>query len=168
MVKYLSIIFFIIGCSSNSLNYVKSGSFYIDQGAYSSGRWESSLRFSRVSYMNGMTMVYDILVSDPIKDSDFKMWLGESTRASAEGCTYPIAIGIFSGRDFKVDNQDVFNQILKSRGRFLDSYEFVKNLSFHPAYNKNSFNIYRFEVACLDKKEPIYIDIPGFTKTKIN
>ena len=93
------------------MNYVKSGSFYIDQGAYSSGRWESSLRFSRVSYMNGMTMVYDILVSDPIKDSDFKMWLGESTRASAEGCTYPIAIGIFSGRDFKVDNQSFFSSL---------------------------------------------------------
>lgn len=168
IVSSILFLFILIGCSSNSLNYVKSGSFYIDQGASSDARWDSSLKFSRTSYLNGMTMVYDILVSESIKDSDFKMWLGDSSKNAIDKCVYPVVIGIFSGRDFKVDNQDVFNQVLRARGRFLDSFEFVKNMSFHPSYSKNSFNIYRFEVACLDKKEPIMIKIPGFLSTKIN
>ena len=83
-----------------------------------------------------MTMVYDILVSESIKESDFKMWLDDSSKNAIDKCIYPVVIGIFSGRDFKVDNQDVFNQVLSGRGRFLDSFEFVKNLSFHPSYSK--------------------------------
>jgi hypothetical protein len=155
-------------CASNTISYVKSGEFILSQGRSGISFWNSDLSFKRTSYLSGMTMVFDIMVSSSIKKSDFKRWLSEESLEEVNKCSYPVVIGIFSGRDFKINNHDVFQQILGKEGKFLDSYEFVRNLSFHPSYGKNSFNIYRFELVCLSEEVPVMISLPGFETFRVN
>tara|TARA_B100000925_G_scaffold286649_1_gene264707 strand:- start:161 stop:673 length:513 start_codon:yes stop_codon:yes gene_type:complete len=156
------------GCASNTISYVKKGEFVLSQGRFGIKSWEDDLKFVRTSYLSGMTMVFDIMVSDSIKGSKFQDWLSPESKKEVNNCSYPFVIGIFLGRDFKVNNHDVFRQVLGSSGKFLDSYEFVKNFSFHPSYGKNSFNIYRFELVCLEKEGPVIISLPGFETTRVN
>lgn len=159
---------FISSCATNTISYIKSGEFTLSEGRSGIKSWNTDLDFKRTSYLSGMTMVFDILVSSNLKKSDFQSWLSEDSKSELNSCAYPFIIGIFSGRDFKVNNHDVFKQILGDNGRFLDSYDFVKNFSFHPSYGKNSFNIYRFELICLEKEDPILVTLPGFETIRIN
>jgi len=166
----LGLIFFnfLSGCASNTISYVKSGEFTLSEGRAGIKSWRSDLKFKRTSYLSGMTMVFDILVSSSLSESKFSEWLSNDSKNEVSSCEYPFVIGIFSGRDFKVNNHDVFKQILGSEGRFLDSYDFVRNFSFHPSYGKNSFNIYRFELICLSKESPLMVTIPGFETFRVN
>ena len=166
----LSLIFIIFfsGCASNTISYIKSGEFVLSEGRAGIKSWSSDLKFKRTSYLSGMTMVFDILVSSSLSSSKFRDWLSSDSKNEVASCEYPFVIGIFSGRDFKVNNHDIFKQILGSDGRFLDSYDFVKNFSFHPSYGKNSFNIYRFELVCLGEENPLMVTIPGFETIRVN
>ena len=156
------------GCASNTISYVKSGEFVLSEGRSGIKIWDKDLKFKRTSYLNGMTMVFDILISDSLKGSPFVSWLSNESQNEMKNCEYPFIVGIFSGRDFKVNNHDVFKQVLKESGRFLDSYDFVRNFSFHPSYSRNSFNIYRFELVCLDIEQPVLITLPGFETIRVN
>ena len=158
----------ISACSSNTISYVKEGSFTVKEGREGINRWNSKLHFKRLSFLNGMTMVFDVLASENLKESKFKKWFSDRERKEIESCAYPIYVGIFSGRDFLMDTDDILNEVLKKGGKIMSSYGFIKNFSFHPSYKRNSFNIYRFEAICFSEEKKLELIVPGFEVVYLN
>ena len=171
MIRLLIITIFFqlfIGCSSNSISYVKEGKFIVKEGREGINHWRSRLGFKRLSFLNGMTMVFDILASQNLKESNFKKWFTNREKKEIEKCPYPIYIGVFSGRDFLMDTDDILNEVLKKGGKILSSHGFIKNFSFHPSYKRNSFNIYRFEAICFSEEQKLELVVPGFEAVYLN
>ena len=167
-VLFLSTLLLFISCGSNSISYVKEGSFTIKEGREGINHWDKELKFKRLSFLNGMTMVFDVLVSQSLRETEFKKWFSDREKKDIEKCAYPIYIGIFSGRDFLMDTDDVLNEVLKEEGKILSSYGFIKNFSFHPSFKRNSFNIYRFEAICFEKEKKLELIVPGFEVVHLN
>lgn len=165
---FLSTLQLFFSCGSNSISYVKEGSFTVKEGRKGINHWDKQLKFKRLSFLNGMTMVFDVLVSQNLKDTDFKKWFSDREKKEIENCTYPIYVGIFSGRDFLMDTDDVLNEVLKKEGKILSSHGFIKNFSFHPSYKRNSFNIYRFEAVCFEEEKKLDLIVPGFEAVYLN
>ncbi|MAW07875.1 MAG: hypothetical protein CME61_06280 [Halobacteriovoraceae bacterium] len=167
IIKNLALIL-LISCAGNSISYLKEGTFTISEGRSGSKSWSGDLKFKRYSYLNGMTMIFDVIATDELSSNEFLNWFSGEERKDLDECPYPFFIGLFSGRDFEMDSDDLLSQVIGEDGLILGSYEFMKNFSFHPVYKKNSFNVYRFELVCFQEKKDLEILVPGFKSIKVN
>ena len=100
IIKNLALIPF-ISCAGNSISYLKEGTFTISEGRSGSKSWSGELKFKRYSYLNGMTMIFDVIATDELSSNEFLNWFSGEERKDLDECPYPFFIGLFQVETLK-------------------------------------------------------------------
>ena len=159
-------------CSSLNRNKVVIGSLVIKGGVYHSTKWGDTLVFDRYSWMEGLTLAFELLLVEVEDKSPFYNWFSESEKDLLKGCTRALVYLAYSQSSDKISQGAWLNQA-EGYGYFkLAVPEFRRHLIMHPNYNYLSLKNYSVAALCLEQgqvtpSKPATIRFPGFQETEI-
>lgn len=170
MIYNILLICLLIGCSNNiSQNSVNITDRKFSGGVYRDITWDETLLFTRVSWYQELTMVYDVLLHRLPKDSKFRQWFSNEELKEIEGCK-DFLIGIHYFYDSKRISERMFKDEMNyNRYEEVILNQFSKNVKLHPDYIK--WRLQKHKISGFCKKEltddPLVINFPGFKEVRL-
>ncbi len=171
-IKFIFLSFCITGiysCSSMSKNFIKKGSFVIEEGRYKDILWKDQLKFAHISWYQELTLLFDLKLVKIDNKGPFYNWFSKVERAQVDQCSAFYIVLVYELDSKRLSNsmflkemdENGFSQIL------IESFE--ANLRMHPQFSDVSINLYKTRGFCRKQKinKKIYITFPGFEKVVI-
>ena len=148
MIKYLVIIFCCLSCGNLSKNMIKQGKTEMRGGTKGSQTWNSDLVFSRYSWYQELTMVFDLLLARVDNTSPFYAWFSQSEKETFSKCADAMVSMTYALDQKKVSHQSFMIEMEKNGYNQLLVPGFESFLKLHPDFNKYSFSLYKVHGYC--------------------
>lgn len=158
---------FLISCANQSKNLVVKDNIDLKGGVFQKKEWREKLNFKRVSWYNGLTLIFDGQLAELTPNSQFYNWTSEYEKRTIANCSTFYVAMIYSLSRRKI-SENMFIQEMKRNGFVkIQLPEFHSNLRLHPDFEKFSLQLYDVFGFCnkLEKKKAISIRFPGFKET---
>ena len=153
----------LLSCARITQNTIQEGEFYFGEGRLGNILWEDSFRLKRVTFFSGFNMAYDILVGRFPEGTGYENWLNYREKKSLKNCPQFFILGYFSGEGKDSVIRSVVSQVVGRSGKELGFNHFFENLSAHPDFIRNNFDLYTFRGICFESpKDSIVISPTGF------
>lgn len=159
------------GCSSLSVSTIKEGELTIKEGRFNDLSWDEDLNFKRISWYHELTLLYDFLISEVPVHSNYRRWFASSESISANSCGKFYVAGVYSNRDGRVDQNDIWKKFDTNKIKFINVNGFYQNLSFTEYFISNSFRLYKFWGICVKNQGDIVtvkLSFPGYVSKQIS
>lgn len=180
MMKTIILISFLflslIGCSSQSKNFTKSGELRLRGGVYGTEEWDQSLVLSRNSWFYELTLLFEVLLVKGDQLGPFESWLSASELSQARACEQFDIVLVYNSDADKITEQDFFQQArLYSRERLLIPV-FATHLRLHPDWDRLSLQLYKPYGLCKKSlafgaetaADVLRLSFPGFKEVNIH
>jgi len=169
--KYFSFLIFtttiLSSCSHYSKNLVTSGKVTFKEGVYSDQKWKGKLRFERTSWMQELTLLYDVLWSPIGENSPYFAWFSNDEKEIIKGCDQFFVALRYSLDAKRVSHSDVRNTIEQNGLNEIIVNSFSKNLKSHPSWLPYGLNQHKVSGFCQKgnlKDDQIVVTVPGYNK----
>ncbi|MBP5296462.1 MAG: hypothetical protein J6Y94_03935 [Bacteriovoracaceae bacterium] len=153
-------------CSSISENTVSQGTIYLKGGRSATQSWSDSLKFTRHSWYQGLTLVLDFWTAPLDKDSPFLAWASASEQRMIQECP-DFRIGMYYAFDAEKISENMLTSALKAQG--VDVWtmnNLATALKNHPNFDPHMLSIYRIRGLCVLGQD-FTLSFPNFAQEKI-
>jgi len=162
----LLIILVLSSCSNMSKNMVQEGEFELVSGVFEEKKWDSTLRFKRLSWYQELNMLFDLLVVPVDANSPFSNWLSEDEKNDFSDCSSKF-IALYYHLNTKKISRKSFEKQIKNQGfKNINLNHFKSNLSLHPDFTANHLRLYKLQGLC-GLKKVINVKFPGFSNKSL-
>lgn len=173
MTKLFILIIFIFAnccsCSNLSQHIVTDGKIDITGGVYHDREWNGAMTLLRKTWYKELTMVYDVLLYDLKRESDFLSWVSKEEKDFISSCKSFLLGIVYVSEDFGGNYRTFKNEMENNEFKEYPIMNFAKHLKGHPDYTKWTLQDYKIEGYCSQEKivEELKINLPGFKEVKI-
>lgn len=146
-------------------NQIKMGTVKVRGGVHKTLEWDDTLKFQRMSFYQGLTLLYDALMAPIDSRSPFRYWFSESEREYMNSCRQFYLVMIYNyDLDTKKFKRYIFRNKLIDQGmkEFVIS-RFASNLMLHPDLSYYNANKYKLLGYCDPSgRKTISVSLPGY------
>ncbi len=156
--QYLLIILFgtIISCSSNSINQVTTGEFYIH------AKGDEMLPFKRASWFQEITMVYDIMAHKIDKNSSLYLLMDESEKKEILQCSEFYLVLLYAPIGGRLKTSELWSNFTNKNLKRVSLASLKKHITMAPQYIQQGLIQYEIQGGCKITSSLISLQVPGF------
>ena len=137
------------GCSSIYENTVSEGTIYWQGGRANQQTWSDSLKFTRHSWYQGLTMVLDFWTAPLNASSPFFAWASPSEQRMIQECP-DFRMGMYYTFDSDKISEDMVQAALKAQGvNVWTMTTLTSALKNHPKFDPHMLVTYRIRGLCV-------------------
>ena len=168
-----SILFFIIllltSCSTLNKNMIKKGAFAIDGGVYKTLKWDSKLKFDRVSWFKELTLMFDVFLTSVKKEDPFYEWFSEGEKLLVSSCLDAKVVLTYSWDPMQISRGSFFSEAEKYGYERYSIPDFHSNVKMHPNFARINVYLYKTALLCRKKLTPenLVVTFPGWNTVSI-
>ena len=169
LLKIFAISIFIFSCSNFSTNLVRRGELPLKGGRYGNQEWNQVLPFKRLSWYQGMTLVFDLLYTKVEQGSPFYRWFSQSERETLEQCQDHYVVMSYELDSQNISRRKFLNKVEKFGHRRIYLGHFERYIQTHPGGESLSLSLYRTYGLCSRRhqKNDVILDFPGFKQVRL-
>jgi len=156
-----------VSCSQLSKNIVRKGNFKINHGVSGDEVWKESLDFKRISWLQELSIVYEVLIAKIDKDSPFIAWFSEGEKKSALECPTFYITARYSKDSHKISHPMFQKEMLQNGLKEVSLPNFANSLRLHPNYETENLDLHKINGYCRTSSEGVRVSFPSFRAVTI-
>ncbi|MDH4469013.1 MAG: hypothetical protein QE271_13220 [Bacteriovoracaceae bacterium] len=164
MRKWFSILCFTFACSSPlSVNQYIADQLKITTGVSGKETWSDSLVFTRASWYQRATLLYEILLADLPQHSPFRKWFSDQENEYVKNCKQLVVGMNYSYPFAKVPTRNLHDQMRSLGFKEMVSVSFERQIYNHADAARLRAKHYRVHFYCHEMKDikKVSIEVPG-------
>ena len=127
--------------------------------------WTDELRFKRYSWLQELSLVHEIMITEIDFSSPFARWFSEGERQTLENCSRAYISLQYTIDSNKIAPGEYIKQMQDQGYQRIFVPNFKSYFKLHPNFDHLNLKLYELSSFCLEKgrkAEQISLDLPGF------
>jgi len=167
---FLNVFFFLFSCSSPlSTNQYTTDKLVINGGISGKEIWSDQLIFTRASWFQKATLLYEVLLADISMDSPFRSWFSEQEKDFLKNCKQ-VVVGLSYHYFFaKIPTRNIQDEMRALGFKEMLSVNFERQIFNHSDAARLRPRLYRVQFYCQEmiSLNHVTLEVPGHMSQEV-